>query len=96
MNLNAWRNRCHKLAVEKGFWEASDNVAVKLMSVVSELGEAMEADRKGDKENFDEEIIDTFIRLFDLSGGYDIDIEKEIEKKMKINEGRPRLHGKRY
>ena len=30
------------------------------------------------EKNFNEEIADTFIRLFDLSGGLDIDIEKEI------------------
>ena len=96
MNLNEWRDRCHKLAVSKGFWDASDNVAVKLMLVTTELAEACESDRHGDRDGFCEEVIDAFIRLFDLAGGYDIDIESEIERKMLINEGRPKLHGKRY
>ena len=96
MDLNEWSDRCHKLAKEKGFWEVSDNIPTKLMLVVTELGEACEADRHGDIDNFNEEIIDTFIRLFDLSGWCGIDINKEIEKKMKVNEVRPRLHGKKY
>jgi len=96
MNLNEYRDMCHKIAIEKGFWEASDSVAVKLMLVVTELAEACEADRKGDDKNFHEEIADTFIRLFDLCGFLNIDIKKEINAKMIINKSRPKLHGKRY
>ena len=96
MNLNEYSKICHKIAVEKGFWKASDIIAVKLMLINSELCEALEADRKNDKENFKEEIADTFIRLFDLCGYLNIDIEKEINGKMIINKGRPKLHGKRY
>ena len=68
----------------------------KLMLIVTELGEACEADRLGDKENFNEEIADTFIRLCDLCGYLGIDIEKEIEIKMNKNRARPKLHGKKY
>ena len=96
MNLNEYRDMCHKIAKEKGFWEASQNIATKLMLVVTELAEAYEADRKGDGQNFDEEIADTFIRLFDLCGYLKIDIEYEIKRKMNINKERPKLHGKRY
>jgi len=96
MNLNEYSDMCHKIAIEKGFWEATQNVAVKLMLVNSELCEALEADRKGDTENFNEEIADTFIRLFDLCGFLNIDIEKEINAKTIINKERPKLHGKLY
>jgi NTP pyrophosphatase (non-canonical NTP hydrolase) len=96
MNLNEYRDACHKTAKEKGFWDASQNIAEKLMLIVTEVAEACEADRHGNKENFDEEIADTFIRLFDLCGYLNIDIEKELIVKMKFNEGRPRLHGKKY
>jgi len=96
MNLNEYRDECHKIAVEKGFWEVSKNIPEKLMLIVTEVGEACEADRHDDKENFQEEIADTFIRLLDLCGYLKIDIEYEILRKMKINEGRPRLHGKKY
>jgi len=96
MNLNEYRDECHKTAVEKGFWKVEKSIPTKLMLCVTELAEACEADRHGDKENFNEEIADTFIRLFDLCGQLNIDIEKEINGKMIINKSRPRLHGKKY
>jgi len=96
MNLNEYATECHKTAVEKGFWKASKSIPTKLMLIVTELAEACEADRKDNKENFNEEIADVFIRLFDLCGHLDIDIENEIHKKMITNTGRPKLHGKRY
>lgn len=64
------------------------------MLIVTELSEAMESYRNRDDENFKEEIADTFIRLFDLCGGLDIDIEREILKKMQKNKKRPYKHGK--
>ncbi len=85
---------CHKIAREKGFWDNDRNLGEMLMLVVTELSEAMEAYRVEDKENFNEEIADTFIRLFDLCGGLKIDIEKEIRKKMIRNKSRPYKHGK--
>jgi len=85
---------CHKIAKEKGFWDEKRNLGEMLMLVVTELSEAMEAYRVQDKENFNEEIADTFIRLFDLCGGLKIDIEKEIRKKMTRNKKRPYKHGK--
>ena len=66
------------------------------MLIVTELGEACEADRKGNRENFKEELADTIIRLLDLCCAEGIDIEKEIEKKMEFNKGRPYKHGKKY
>lgn len=86
---------CHRIAKQKGFWDRKRNVGEMLMLIVTELAEAMEAYRIGDKENFNEEIADAFIRLFDLSGGLKIDIEKEIKKKTKKNKNRPYKHGKR-
>ena len=80
---------------KKGFKTSWDNMPLKLMLVVTELSEAMEAYRIDDKENFNEEIADTFIRLFDICGSVGIDIEKEIAKKMSANRKRPFLHGKR-
>ena len=96
MNLLDYTVECHKIASEKGFWDKSQNIAEKLMLCVTELAEACEADRNDNRDNFKEEIADTFIRLFDLCGYLGINIEKEINKKMKINKGRPRLHGKKY
>ena len=96
------------------------------MLVVSELSEALEADRKNKhadfetyqtklnsepnrvfvkqsslfqeyiKDTFEDEIADAMIRLFDLCGYMDIDIEKHIDLKLKYNQGRPNKHGKNY
>ncbi len=85
---------CHKIAKQKGFWDEERNVGEMLMLIVTEIAEGMEAYRLQDKENFKEEMADTFIRLFDLCGGLKIDIEKEITKKMKRNKKRPYKHGK--
>ena len=85
---------CHRIAREKGFWDSKRNTGEMLMLIVTELSEAMEAHRLKDKEGFNEEIADTFIRLFDLCGGLKIDILKEIEKKTLKNKKRPYKHGK--
>ena len=87
------------------------------MLCVSELSEALEADRKDRrartigviskgsfkedfetyvKDTFEDEIADAIIRILDLCGYLHIDIEKHIRLKMKYNEMREKLHGKRY
>lgn len=48
------------------------------------------------KDTFEDEIADTMIRLFDLSGLLGIDIEKHIDLKLKYNATRPVRHGKKY
>ena len=68
----------------------------KLMLIVTELGEAVEALRKNDKDNFEEELADTCIRIFDLCGSLGIDLEKAITEKMVRNEKRPYKHGKQF
>ncbi|MFH1360528.1 MAG: nucleotide pyrophosphohydrolase [Candidatus Omnitrophota bacterium] len=85
---------CHRTAVKKGFWDEKRNIGEALMLIVTELAEAMEAHRLQNKENFKEELADTFIRLFDLCGGLRIDIQKEILRKADINKKRPYKHGK--
>lgn len=94
LTIKDYSRMCHKIAKEKGFWDEERNIPEMLMLIVSELGEALEAYRAQDKENFNEEIGDTFIRLFDLCGGLNIDVEKYILKKAKINKKRPYKHGK--
>lgn len=45
MRIKELAKDIHRNAVNKGFWDINDNVGEKLMLVVSELGEAMEAHR---------------------------------------------------
>ena len=93
--IGDWIATCHRIAKDKGFWDRERNVGELLMLCVTELSEAMEAFRHGDTDNFNEEIADTFIRLFDLCGGLEIDIEEAIRAKVQINRDRPYLHGKK-
>jgi NTP pyrophosphatase (non-canonical NTP hydrolase) len=44
----------------------------------------------------EEKIADAIIRLFDLAGIYNIDLDRHVEMKMTYNETRPYKHGKRY
>lgn len=73
-------------------------VTQKLMLIVNELSEAIEALRNNDNYNFKEEIADTFIRWADFCGGsWDLDgIEDIIQEKMQYNQTRPYLHKKEF
>ena len=96
-------------ANEKGFWsdlecnledantqDEINAIGNRLMMICGEVGEAQEGLRHGDKDNFKEELADVMIRLADLCGGLEIDLEYEIKKKMEINSKRPYLHGKKF
>ena len=51
---------------------------------------------EGVKSSFEDEIADVAIRLFDLCGGLDIDLQKHIELKMMYNSMRGYKHGKKF
>ncbi len=48
------------------------------------------------KDTVEDELADTIIRIADLAGYLGIDLEAHIKEKMKYNESREKLHGKRY
>lgn len=50
-NLNQLAKEAHENAKNKGFYDKPLETGTLLMLIVSELGEAMEADRKGYKPN---------------------------------------------
>ena len=127
LSLNEACKEQHAMAMEKGF--EPQPVPINLMLIVSELGEACEADRKNRhadlrkfqyyyehlfqtgeslgsrfknafehevKDTFEDEIADAFMRLMDLYGAMNIDIEKHIRMKAEYNLLRPTKHGKSY
>lgn len=65
---------------------------------VSEAGESIRNNNYGleKKDTFEDEIADSIIRLLDICGYLDIDIEKQIKWKMKYNSKRKKLHGKEF
>lgn len=123
LNLNELRNKIHENAINKGFWDSEPAFATMIMLVVTELAEAVEADRNEDwnnihdtyskklndnevhnsmlfaryvKDTVQDEMADAIIRILDICGRYQIDIQEHILQKMEYNAGRPRLHGKEY
>jgi len=72
----------------------NDSVALlaRLCLICTEVAEAAEAT---DKAGLAEELADIVIRCMDLAGGYNIDLQSAVEKKMEKNAKRPYLHGKR-
>lgn len=91
--IRYWQKECHENAVEHGWWEEKRPIPELLCLIHSEVSEALEAYRKADMDNFREELADIAIRLFDLAGGYAVDLEYEIENKHKINKTREYRHG---
>ncbi|MEO1208413.1 MAG: hypothetical protein AAFX78_02625 [Cyanobacteria bacterium J06638_20] len=77
----------HAQNLEMGWWDKwldnkSDRHETAMMLVISELGEAMEGDRKDlmddhlpDYPMFSVELADALIRLLDLAGAYEINFE---------------------
>jgi hypothetical protein len=48
------------------------------------------------KDTFEDEIVDTIIRLFDLCGALEINISEHIPLKLAYNKTRPHKHGKKF
>jgi NTP pyrophosphatase (non-canonical NTP hydrolase) len=94
MKLNKLALEIRKWREEKGFETSWRNMPEKLMLVVTEVSEAMEAYRYEDLTGFASEIADSFIRLLDICGSVNINIEDEISSKMEANKKRPFKHGK--
>jgi NTP pyrophosphatase (non-canonical NTP hydrolase) len=109
MRLNELQDKCHKLAVEAGWYEEgfkkTDTEA--LMLVVTELAEAVECLRKGEEETWADpvtgklkglssEIADAVIRLLDYSAYKKLDLETIIDKKLEYNKTRGIRHGKKF
>lgn len=61
--LNRYAKDCHQRSVAKGFWAEKHTVYHYLMLVISELSEAVEADRLGKWAKLDHDTIDTLQRI---------------------------------
>lgn len=94
----------HKANAKKGFWDADDYDFARLcMLVVTEISEAVEADRKDlmdthlpQRRGIEVELADAVIRIMDIAGGLCLDLGGALEEKLKYNANRPYKHGKKY
>lgn len=111
---NLLQSRCYQASLASGWWDTEKTPLTfsnKLMLTVSELSEAMEADRKGLKDTHlphrdgrEVELADAVIRIFDLAGAYGFNLGNAIAEKMAYNaqradhkkDAREAVGGKRY
>jgi NTP pyrophosphatase (non-canonical NTP hydrolase) len=102
--INEKAREIHAANAKMGFWDANEcNFAERCMLIVTEISEAVEADRKDlmdshipTRRGIEVELADAVIRILDLAGGLNLDLGGAIEAKLKYNEGRPFKHGKKY
>ena len=83
MNLKEAQKAVYKNKIEKGF--NTTDVNKEFCLLYGEVAEAYDAWRKN-KDNVGEELADIAIYLMGLSEIIGIDLESEIENKMKINQ----------
>jgi NTP pyrophosphatase (non-canonical NTP hydrolase) len=91
--INILCKEAYMIAQSKGWHDEPRETGTLLALIHSEVSEALEADRKGDADNFSEELADVCIRIFDLCGSRGIDLEAAISKKMEYNKSRTYKHG---
>jgi len=80
---------------QQGFWEC-DNFGEKIALIHSEVSEALEAHRSGNKENLAEELADTILRIMDIAGRLSLPLGKALMDKAQFMLTRPYKHGKPY
>lgn len=112
------QDACYQAARDAGWWAFSSgdinnplHFSNKLCLIHSEISEAMEADRKHlndshlpDRPGREVELADALIRIFDLAGGYDMDLAGALVEKLAYNRSRldhkagarAAEHGKKY
>jgi len=85
-NLIKLKNKAYHNACMHGFHNDEKNVNKQIMLIVTEIGEAINADRLGNhdfksenfKDTYEDELADIGIRLLDFAGLYEIDVPDEI------------------
>jgi NTP pyrophosphatase (non-canonical NTP hydrolase) len=70
--------------------------AEKLALIHSEVSEILETLRDSDFEHEGEEVADVLIRVLDYAAWRGIDLDAQVARKIEINAGRDRLHGRSW
>lgn len=103
--LRNFQAKVHETAMQKGWWDNPNSNAENFMLMVSEISEAMEADRYGNPPDdkipefsgIEAELADTVIRILDFAEYHKMDVIGAMITKAEMNAGRPLMHGgKKY
>ena len=103
--LNELAVEVHKNAIEHGWWEEQRTFGDLISLCHSELSEALEEFRDGHMPNelhygaagkpegVPSELADVIIRILDICGHYNIDLDEAMADKLDYNKTRPYRHG---
>lgn len=105
ITINDLQNEVHQNAIAHGWWDGEERTFGELIALChSELSEALEEYRKGKAvddgytengkpEGIPIELADCVIRILDMCGHYNIDLETALLEKHEYNKTRPYRHG---